>query len=104
MTDIGQVQADEVFIIAFNAIFGHVRLLCTVPARAVSSGEKPAPSGECAHDTDAVKPANLALPRTTGRKPIAEGRGFAPPRGGPWWLAVLLLALCAGAVWGIVTA
>ncbi|HEU5284682.1 MAG TPA: cytochrome b/b6 domain-containing protein [Burkholderiales bacterium] len=51
-----------------------------------------------------VKRDNLVLPMITGRKPIAEGRGFEPPRGGPLWLAVLLLALCAGAVWGIVTA
>ena len=50
-----------------------------------------------------VKRDNLVLPMITGRKPIAEGRGFEPPRGGPWWLAVLLLASCAGAVWAVVT-
>lgn len=51
-----------------------------------------------------VKRDNLVLPLITGRKPLAEGRRFEPPRGGPLWLAALLLALCAGAVWAIVTA
>jgi hypothetical protein len=51
-----------------------------------------------------VKRDNLVLPMITGRKPLAEGRGFEPPLGGPLWLAALLLALCAGAVWALVTA
>jgi cytochrome b len=51
-----------------------------------------------------VKRDNLVLPMITGRKPLAEGRSFEPARGGPLWLAALLLALCAGAVWAIVTA
>ena len=51
-----------------------------------------------------VKRDNLVLPMITGRKLLPEGRGFEPPRGGPLWLAALLLALCAGAVWALVTA
>jgi cytochrome b len=51
-----------------------------------------------------VKRDNLVLPLITGRKPMTEGRRFDPPRGGPLWLAALLLALCAGAVWALVRA
>ncbi|HEY7759752.1 MAG TPA: cytochrome b/b6 domain-containing protein, partial [Burkholderiales bacterium] len=51
-----------------------------------------------------VKRDNLVLPMITGRKPLPEGRAFDPPRGGPPWLAALLLALCAGAVWALVGA
>jgi hypothetical protein len=40
----------------------------------------------------------------TGRKPLAEGRAFEPARGGPLWLAALLLVLCASAVWALVSA
>jgi cytochrome b len=51
-----------------------------------------------------VKRDNLVLPMITGRKPLPEGGAFDPPRGGPLWLAALLVALCAGAVWALVSA
>jgi len=45
-----------------------------------------------------VRRENLILPMLNGRKPLAHGREFDPPRGGPLWLAGLLLAACAAAV------
>jgi hypothetical protein len=51
-----------------------------------------------------VKRENLILPMLTGRKPLAPGREFEPTRGGPLWLAALLLATCATAVAWLVNA
>jgi cytochrome b len=51
-----------------------------------------------------VKRENLILPMLTGRKPLAPGREFEPTRGGPLWLAALLLGGCAGGVAWLVSA
>ena len=48
-----------------------------------------------------VKRENLILPLVTGRKQVPEGATAQDRRGGPPWLALVLLAASAGAVWGI---
>jgi cytochrome b len=45
---------------------------------------------------------NLIASMVTGTKPIPEGEDIPAPRGGPVWLAVLLLALCACVVYALV--
>jgi cytochrome b len=47
------------------------------------------------------KSENLVKPMFTGRKPLPPGA--VPPRMASPWLALLLLAACAGAVWFTVT-
>jgi cytochrome b len=48
-----------------------------------------------------AKRENLILPLITGRKQVPEGAAAQERRGGPVWLALVLLAASAGAVWGI---
>ncbi len=48
-----------------------------------------------------VKRENLILPLLTGSKQVPEGAPAQDRRGGPVWLAVVLLAVSAGVVWGI---
>ncbi len=48
-----------------------------------------------------VKRENLILPLFTGHKPVPEGVPAQDRRGGPAWLALVLLAASAGLVWGI---
>ena len=45
---------------------------------------------------------NLIASMVTGNKSIPEGEDVRATRGGPVWLAVLLLALCAGVVYALV--
>lgn len=47
------------------------------------------------------KRENLILPLITGRKQVPEGTPAQDRRGGPAWLALVLLAATAGVVWGI---
>ena len=56
LPDVGQVEAYEVFVIAFNAILGHGGSF--VPSRQgrCRRARHPRPGGDVAHDTDAVKP------------------------------------------------
>ena len=49
-----------------------------------------------------VKRENLIRPLLTGDKRVPGSTSAQDRRGGPLWLAAVLLALCAGAVWGIV--
>ena len=49
-----------------------------------------------------VKRENLIVPMVTGRKVVPEGVGCQPARGAQLWLAVVLLAACAGAVFALV--
>jgi hypothetical protein len=48
-----------------------------------------------------VKRENLIVPLVTGRKQVPEGVPAQDRRGGSAWLALVLLAAAAGAVWGI---
>ena len=48
------------------------------------------------------KRENLILPLLTGRKPVREAQDVPESRGGPLWLAVLLLAVCAAGVYLLV--
>jgi hypothetical protein len=48
-----------------------------------------------------VKRENLILPLVTGVKQVPEGLPVEDRRGGPLWLAALLLGLSAGIVWVI---
>lgn len=48
------------------------------------------------------KRENLILPMFTGSKQVAEARDVAESRGGPLWLAALLLAACAAGVYLLV--
>ena len=48
-----------------------------------------------------AKRENLILPLVTGRKQVPEGTPAQDRRGGPAWLALVLLAASAGVVWGI---
>src|SRR5262245_37529441 len=48
------------------------------------------------------KRENLILPLFSGRKKVPEALHAQESRGGPLWLAVLLLALCAGGVYLLV--
>jgi cytochrome b len=48
-----------------------------------------------------VKRENLILPLVTGAKHVPEGVSAQDRRGGPAWLALVLLAAATGAVWGI---
>jgi len=48
------------------------------------------------------KRENLILPLFTGRKQLPEPQDAPESRGGPLWLALLLLALCAGGVYLLV--
>jgi cytochrome b len=48
-----------------------------------------------------AKRENLILPLVTGRKQVPEGTPAQDRRGGPAWLALVLLATSAGVVWGI---
>jgi cytochrome b len=48
------------------------------------------------------KRENLILPLFTGRKQVPEVQDIPESRGGPLWLAVLLLALCASGVYFLV--
>lgn len=47
------------------------------------------------------KRENLILPLITGRKQAPAGAPLQDRRGGPVWLALVLLAACAGVVWGV---
>ena len=51
-----------------------------------------------------IKRENLIVPMLTGRKLLAPGQAVEPTRGGPLWLAALLLTGCAGAVAWLVSA
>jgi cytochrome b len=48
------------------------------------------------------KRENLILPLLTGRKPVREPQDIPELHGGPPWLALLLLAVCAGGVYLLV--
>lgn len=48
------------------------------------------------------KRENLILPLFTGRKQLPEAQDAPEVRGGPLWLALLLLVLCAGGVYLLV--
>ena len=48
-----------------------------------------------------VKRENLILPLVTGSKQVPEEVPAQDRRGGPVWLALVLLAASAGVVWGI---
>jgi len=48
-----------------------------------------------------VKRENLILPLVTGVKPVPEGLPVEDRRGGPLWLAALLLGISAAVVWAI---
>jgi cytochrome b len=48
------------------------------------------------------KRENLILPLFSGRKQVPDALQLEESRGGPLWLAALLLALCAGAVYFLV--
>jgi len=48
------------------------------------------------------KRENLILPLITGRKRLGDARDAADSHGGPLWAAVLLLAMCAAAVYLLV--
>jgi cytochrome b len=47
------------------------------------------------------KRENLILPLITGRKRVPQGTAAQDRRGGPAWLALVLLAASAGVVWGV---
>jgi cytochrome b len=49
-----------------------------------------------------VKRDNLILPMVTGRKEVPPDSPAQDRRGGPLWLAAVLLAASAGAVWVVV--
>jgi cytochrome b len=49
-----------------------------------------------------VKRDNLILPLVTGRKQVPQESPAQDRRGGPLWLAAVLLAAAAGAVWIVV--
>jgi cytochrome b len=49
-----------------------------------------------------VKRENLIRPMITGYKLVPHAQPAQDRRGGPLWLAAVLLALCAAVVWGIV--
>jgi cytochrome b len=49
-----------------------------------------------------AKRDNLIAAMLTGNKPIPAEEDVPAARGGPVWLAVLLLALCAGVVYALV--
>jgi cytochrome b len=48
------------------------------------------------------KRENLILPLFTGRKQVPEAQDVPESRGGPLWLALMLLALCASGVYFLV--
>ena len=49
-----------------------------------------------------AKRDNLIASMVTGTKPIPEGEDVPAARGGPVWLAVLLLGLCACVVYALI--
>jgi cytochrome b len=48
------------------------------------------------------KRENLILPLFTGRKQVREAQGVPESHDGPLWLAVVLVAVCAGGVYLLV--
>src|SRR4029450_1628244 len=71
LTDVGEVQPNEIFVVAIHAIFGHHRSLSYQRSTGLSR-ISPVPTGELGlwtmprswrHDTEAGQMANTASPR-----------------------------------------